>query len=98
MIKDKRPILITGATGFIGAKLVEKFLMNNEYVIGIDNINSYYETSLKLDRIKNIEKINIDNWSFYKESTCNKKFLNELFINNSPKVVVNLAAQAWRCC
>ena len=94
MIKDKRPILITGAAGFIGAKLVEKLLMNNEYVIGIDNINSYYETSLKLDRIKNIEKINIDNWSFYKESICNKKFLNELFINNSPKIVVNLAAQA----
>ena len=94
MIKDKRPILVTGAAGFIGAKLVEKLLIHNENVIGIDNINSYYETSLKLDRIKNIENLNIDNWSFYQESICNNKFLNELFISKSPKIVVNLAAQA----
>ena len=88
------PIIVTGAAGFIGAKLVERLLINEEKVIGIDNINSYYDTSLKLDRIKNIEKINKGNWDFYRESICNNDFLNQLFINKSPRIVVNLAAQA----
>ena len=88
------PIVVTGAAGFIGAKLVEKLLINDEKVIGIDNINSYYETSLKLDRIKNIEKIKKGTWDFYKESICDNNFLNKLFKKKSPQIVVNLAAQA----
>ena len=68
------PIIVTGAAGFIGAKLVERLLINEEKVIGIDNINSYYDTSLKLDRIKHIEKINKGNWDFYRESICNNDF------------------------
>ena len=52
-------ILITGAAGFIGSALALKFLNNKHSVLGIDNINSYYNIKLKLDRLKIIENNNI---------------------------------------
>ena len=57
MIKIDRPILITGAAGFIGAALTEKLLRENYSVIGIDNMNSYYDVNLKRERIRNIRKV-----------------------------------------
>ena len=56
-------ILVTGAAGFIGAALVKKLLINGHNVIGIDNMNSYYEISLKKARL-----INIDNITFFNEN------------------------------
>ena len=49
-MSSSRHIIVTGAAGFIGAALVERLLKMNEVVIGIDNLNSYYSTSLKLKR------------------------------------------------
>ena len=54
-----KKILVTGAAGFIGSALVKKLFMENYEVIGIDNINNYYDQSLKQDRLKDIEKISI---------------------------------------
>ena len=95
MINKDNHILVTGAAGFIGAALVIKLLENGEKVIGIDNINSYYDPSLKLERLKNIkEKSTENNWSFYKISLEDKDSLADLFTKYKPKIVINLAAQA----
>ena len=67
----KEYILITGAAGFIGAALSKKLLLKRYNVIGLDNLNDYYDVNLKKDRIKNLrstsEELNCnDNWKFYK--------------------------------
>ena len=56
-MSSSRTIIVTGAAGFIGAALVERLLKMNEVVIGIDNLNSYYSTSLKLKRLKLIDEL-----------------------------------------
>ena len=71
-MSSSRTIIVTGAAGFIGAALVERLLKMNEVVIGIDNLNSYYSTSLKLKRLKLIDEFvgesNLKkNWHFYKK-------------------------------
>ena len=65
------PILITGAAGFIGHALAKKLLLRGENVIGIDNLNDYYDVNLKISRIEEIEKVSYEsniNWKFYKVS------------------------------
>ena len=57
MTSNEGPILITGAAGFIGAELFERFLNFGSIVIGIDNLNNYYEKKLKLDRLKILKRI-----------------------------------------
>ena len=67
----KDNILITGAAGFIGAELSKKFLEQDFNVIGIDNINDYYDVNLKKDRLKEIDSIvkkNNSYWKFYNAS------------------------------
>ena len=89
--------LITGAAGFIGAALAKKFIHNNEIVYGIDNLNSYYDVNLKLDRIKNINlsaKKNVSLWKFEKCDLNDINKLSNIFSNFKPDVVINLAAQA----
>ena len=74
----KKNILVTGAAGFIGAALVKRLLENNENVIGIDNLNEYYEISLKKDRLLYLEKISSklkSNWNFCKVDLENKSNL-----------------------
>ena len=96
MNTKSNPILITGAAGFIGSALSEKFLSNGINVIGLDNLNEYYDTNLKKDRIKNIERnlVNPKQWRFIKASITNKEKLNSIFYTYKPKIVINLAAQA----
>jgi len=97
MSRDISPILVTGAAGFIGAALCMKLLEKGENVIGIDNLNSYYDTKLKQRRLNNI--INASNsfngqWEFHKLSIENYEEVKIIFEKKSPKVVINLAAQA----
>ena len=90
-------ILITGAVGFIGAELSKKFLRKGFKVIGIDNINNYYDINLKKDRLKEIELIAKNSsscWKFYKNSIEDLEKLKEIFESESPDIIVNLAAQA----
>ena len=80
MKKSGRKIIVTGAAGFIGAALISKLLSNDDHVIGIDNINDYYETSLKINRIKNISREFTDkNWNFFKLSIEDYESLNKIY-------------------
>ncbi len=98
---ENKTILVTGAAGFIGANLVSKLLSLNVplNIIGIDNLNDYYDVSIKEYRLKQIENvINTDsknsNWTFIKGSIENKLLVDDVFKKFEPDIVVNLAAQA----
>ena len=85
-------ILITGSSGFIGSALSLKLLERGEKVFGVDNHNDYYDTKLKEDRLANL--INNSNYKHYKVDINNTNEIGEVFSENKPKIVVNLAAQA----
>ena len=90
-------ILITGAAGFIGAALAHKILKNGFDLIGIDNLNGYYDVNLKLNRIKSIEsKLSFykGKWIFKKCDLTDIEGLTEIFSSFKPSIVINLAAQA----
>lgn len=91
-----KKVLITGAAGFIGANLVMELLKSNEdtYIIGIDNMNDYYDVSIKEYRLSEINKCADNNWKFIKGSIADKKLIDEIFEEYNPHIVVNLAAQA----
>ena len=91
------PIIVTGAAGFIGAAFVEKLLDSDNEVIGIDNLNKYYDVNLKkkrLEKIRQLSKNKNVKWSFYQLDIENKKKLHKIFRKYSPGIVVHLAAQA----
>ncbi len=88
------PILITGVAGFIGFHLCRRLLNEGENIIGIDNLNNYYDQSLKLDRLKNLKNLKKGSFIFKKISLENKDQLTEVFNKYKPKEVVHLAAQA----
>ena len=86
-------ILITGAAGFIGAFLCKRLLeTTKDSIIGVDNLNDYYDVSLKEERLKILSAFN--NFEFVKGDISNKGFIDELFNKYQFDVVVNLAAQA----
>lgn len=85
-------IIITGSAGFIGYHLALSLLNDGFSVLGIDNLNSYYDPQLKKDRLKNLK--NFDNFKFKKIDIANKRDLIKAFTVFSPERVVNLAAQA----
>lgn len=98
-LKNKT-IFVTGSAGFIGSFLVMNLLKNYSpiNIIGIDNMNDYYDISLKDWRLKEIEKLVSDNtdsnYTFYKEDISDKAVVDKIFKKHKPDVVVNLAAQA----
>ncbi len=95
-----KTILITGAAGFIGANLVMELLRTQSpiEIIGIDNMNDYYDVSLKEYRLAEIEKTAEQypesSWQFVKGNIADKGLIEEIFSTYKPSVVVNLAAQA----
>ena len=99
IIKNKT-ILITGAAGFIGANLVMKLIKTSEpmKLIGLDNMNDYYDVSLKEYRLAEIEKLVAENeqvdWWFIKGDLADKALIDSAFEDYQFDIVVNLAAQA----
>lgn len=91
---NKTKILITGVAGFIGMKVAEKILShtNKNTVLGIDNLNSYYDTKLKLHRLKILK--NFNNFQFIKADLKNFNRIKKIFYKEKPDIVINLAAQA----
>lgn len=92
IMEKKKVILVTGAAGFIGFHLSKYVIDRNVLVIGIDNINDYYDIKLKEDRIKLLEKK--DDFMFCKGDISDKVFVEEVFEVYKPDIVINLAAQA----
>ena len=94
MKEMRKVILITGAAGFIGSNLAKNILQKDSevQVIGIDNLNDYYDVSLKEYRLKELE--NWDHFSFHKGNIADRSFLEQIFQKWEPEIVVNLAAQA----
>lgn len=84
-------VLITGVAGFIGSHLAKKLISQGHEIIGVDNINDYYDPKLKEDRLKSIGD---NNFTFYKVTLEDADKLEEIFKEQQPDVVVNLAAQA----
>lgn len=91
---ENKTILVTGAAGFIGSNLVKRIYKetSNVAVIGIDNMNAYYDVTLKDFRLKELEQYS--NFTFVKGNIADKVLINELFEKYKPSIVVNLAAQA----
>jgi len=85
-------ILITGAAGFIGFHLSQKLLKQDYQIIGIDNLNDYYDPSLKQSRLEILGKYN--NFNFHKADLKNKAEVDNIFETYQPTHVINLAAQA----
>lgn len=89
-----KTILLTGVAGFIGSNLANKLLRDFEgiRVIGLDNMNNYYDPKLKEERLVNLSEFS--NFSFIKGSLDDKELIDSVFQKYQPSVVVNLAAQA----
>ena len=85
-------ILITGAAGFIGSYLAEKLLKEQFQVIGIDNLNDYYDVKLKEERLRKLD--GYKNFHFIQMDIADAAAMKALFESEKPNIVVNLAAQA----
>lgn len=93
-------ILFTGAAGFIGSNLVQQIITSapNAQIVGIDNLNSYYDVSLKKFRLQRLDALASQTvgcrWEFIKGDLSDKTLIDRIFTQYNPSIVINLAAQA----
>lgn len=94
-----KKIFITGVAGFIGSNLVIELLKSDEHchIVGLDNLNDYYDVALKhyrLNQIKQLANHSVSDWTFIEGNLADKELINSMFKQYKPDIVVNLAAQA----
>lgn len=91
---ENKIVFITGVAGFIGSNVAKQILSSYKIkvAIGLDNINDYYDTRLKEERLKELEKYS--NFIFVKGDLANKEIIDGIFEKYKPQIVINLAAQA----
>lgn len=95
-----KTVFVTGSAGFIGSNLVLELLKTQSpvHIIGLDNMNDYYDVSIKEWRLKEIEKCVKEHadstYTFYKDDLANKAIIDQIFTKHKPNIVVNLGAQA----
>lgn len=93
-------VLVTGAAGFIGSNLVMELLrtVKEIHIIGLDNMNDYYDVAIKEYRLEEIQKLAVEHpdctWEFVRGNLADRALIDDLFIKYHFSVVVNLAAQA----
>lgn len=89
-----KTVFITGSSGFIGSNLAKRILTTepDTKVIGLDNMNDYYDVRIKEARLDELQKF--ENYTFIKDNLVNKALINSIFEQYHPDIVVNLAAQA----
>lgn len=87
-------LLITGSSGFIGYHVATKFLKTGGFkkIVGVDNMNSYYDVKLKKNRLKELKKFS--EFKFYLADCCNKNKIKNIIIKNKINYIIHLAAQA----
>lgn len=90
--KNNKIYLLSGVAGFIGSYLSKKILTEGNRVIGIDNLNDYYDIKLKKARLNQLEKF--ERYKFIKEDISNKEAIEKIFEEYKPNIVINFAAQA----
>ena len=97
---NHKTVFVTGAAGFIGSNLVKRLLNDAEQItiIGIDNMNDYYDVSIKEYRLREIEALAAEKkeslWIFIQGNIADRTLIDEIFEKYQPQIVVNLAAQA----
>ena len=91
---DNKTILVTGAAGFIGSNLAKRLLIENKHikVVGIDNMNDYYDVNLKNARLEELNTY--ESFTFARGNIADRELIIEIFEKYKPQIVVNLAAQA----
>lgn len=91
---ERKTVFITGASGFIGSNLANRILTTepNTRVVGLDNMNDYYDVHIKEARLA--ELLKFENYTFIKGNLADKALINEIFEKYRPDIVVNLGAQA----
>ncbi|MFS4437677.1 NAD-dependent epimerase [Paracoccaceae bacterium GXU_MW_L88] len=87
-----RPIFVTGTAGFIGFHLAKRLLEDGHRVVGIDNLNSYYDVALKEDRLKILD--GYDGHRTVRADLADRAAVDAIFAEDNPEYVINLAAQA----
>ncbi|MBQ6956899.1 MAG: GDP-mannose 4,6-dehydratase [Bacteroidales bacterium] len=98
--EQMKNILVTGSAGFIGANVVKRLFgeLEGAVIVGIDNMNAYYDVSLKEYRLRELETLNSENprnaWTFVRGSIADRELVDRLFAEYGFDTVVNLAAQA----